>query len=208
MDWWSRAPRYRPRADSGRWSLTSRGRAEFGWCGDSRPLPASELQRRAGRPPHTTHDPHSTKICYRFHPFYGVEVEVIRFLRKSESVILIVKLPGGSQIALPEWMMIPQVCDRLTIGEQPRISIDALIDLRRLIDAQCQISAPKAPGHAESPAGGLDEQQQKSSRLATPAALRGRTDLDRASRIGAGTLSYAVAPAAGKRSKNRRTEAE
>jgi hypothetical protein len=163
----------------------------------------------AGRPPHTTHDPHSIKICYRFHPFNGVEVEVIRFLRISRSVILIVKLlPGGTQIAVPEWMLNPQFCDRLSIEDKPRISIDALMDLRRLIDAQSLSSAAKAPAHAESPAGELHGQQQKSSRLATPVALRGRTDLDGASRIGAGTLSDAVAPTAGKRSKNRRTEAE
>jgi hypothetical protein len=150
----------------------------------------------------------STKICYRFHPFYGVEVGVIRYLRKSESVILIVKLPGGVQIAVPEWMLIPHVCDRLTIEDKPRISIDALIVLRRLINSQYLNHSLKAPGRAESPAGGQDGQRQKSSRLATPAALRGRTDLDRASGIGAGTLSDAVPPVAGKRSQNRRTEAE
>jgi len=33
-------------------------------------------------------------------------------------------------------MLLPQVCDRLVIEAEPRISIDALIDLRALIDAQ------------------------------------------------------------------------
>ena len=157
---------------------------------------------RGVRPPHTTHDLQSAKICYRFHPLYGTEVEVIRCLRRGASVILIVKLPRGMQIAVPEWMLIPETCDRLIIEDQPRISIDALIALRRLSFH----NAPKDRSCAESPTGGHDGQQQKSSRSAAPAALRGRTDLDRASRIGKGTLSHAVAPVAGKRAQNRRAE--
>jgi hypothetical protein len=109
---------------------------------------------------------------------------------------------------VPEWMLIPQVCDRLTIADQARISVDALINLRRLIDSQRLNKSLKAPGRAESAAGGQDGQQPKSDRLATPPAFRRRTDLDPASRIGAGTLSDAVAPVAGKRSQNRRTEAK
>jgi hypothetical protein len=34
------------------------------------------------------------------------------------------------QIAAPEWMFIPQTCDRLRIEDEARISIDALIALR------------------------------------------------------------------------------
>ena len=191
------------RADSELWSGCRHARAVLVWCGDPHLGPASASQSCAGRPPHTTHDPQSTKICYRFHPLYGAEVEVIRCLRKSTSVILIVKLPSGVQIAVPEWMLIPQTCDRLSVEDQSRISIDALIALRRLIDSQRFNNSLKAAGHAESPAGGQDGQQQKSSRLAIAAALRGGTDLDRASRIGAGTMSHAVVPVAGKHSQNR-----
>jgi hypothetical protein len=105
-------------------------------------------------------------------------------------------------------MLIPQICDRLNIEDKPRLSIDALIDLRRLINSQFLNNGLKAPDRAESPAGGQDAQQQKSGRLAAPAALRGRTDLDRASRIGARTMSDAVAPVARKRSQKRRAEAK
>ena len=38
------------------------------------------------------------------------------------------------QIAVPEWMLNPQVCDRLKTEDKPRISVGALMDLRRLID--------------------------------------------------------------------------
>jgi hypothetical protein len=43
----------------------------------------------------TAHDLSSTKICYRHHPCYGIEVEVIRHLRRIGSVILIVRFPDG-----------------------------------------------------------------------------------------------------------------
>jgi hypothetical protein len=150
----------------------------------------------------------SAKICYRFHPFYGAEVEVIRCLRKSASVILIVKLPGGVQIALPEWMLIPQTCDQLKTEDKPRISVGALMDLRRLIDAQFLQNAPKDRSCAESPAGGKDAQQRKADRVATSAALPRRRDLERASRISARTVPNAMAPGAGQHSQSRRREAE
>ena len=118
-------------------------------------------------------------------------------------MILVIKLPGGSQIAIPEWMLIPQVCDRLTDEEEPRISIEALIDLRRLIDAQSRKKAPETRSCAESPSGGQDAQQRKSHQLAAPAALRGRRDLDEASRTGAGTVPNLVAPGPGKRRQSR-----
>ena len=80
------------------------------------------MPKRSLRPPHTTHDLLLRKICYRFHPLYGAEVEVIRYLRKSASVILTVKVPGGLQIAVPEWMLIPQTCDQLKIEDKPRLA--------------------------------------------------------------------------------------
>ena len=159
------------------------------------------------RPPRTTHDLLSTKICYRFHPFHDVEVEVVRQLRKTESSILIVKLPGGAQMAIPEWMLNPQVCERLISEDKARIGVDALIDLRRLIDAQCLNNPSKERSCAESPTGGEDAQQRKPVRPATSAAVRRGRDLDRASRISAGTVPNAVALRDGKRSQKRR-EAE
>src|ERR1041385_7487525 len=93
------------------------------------------IHKQSTRPPHTAHDLPSTKICYRCHPFYGTEVEVIRHLRTTDSAILIIRLPSGVQVAVPDWMLNPQVCDRFTYEAEPRISIDALFDLRRLIDA-------------------------------------------------------------------------
>jgi len=161
------------------------------------PRPSSELSTQE-----------SFYLIGRFHAFYGAEVEVIRHLRRSESAILIVRLPGGAQVAVPEWMLLPQVCDRLLIEAEPRISVDALIDLRALIDAQRLKNTSKEDCCAESPSGGQDAQQRRPEPTAAQVTFRGRRDLDRASRIGEGTVPKLVAPGVGKRSQNRRREAE
>src|SRR5262249_16226210 len=112
------------------------------------------------------------------------------------------------QVAVPDWMLNPQVCDRFTNEAEPRVSIDALFDLRRLIDAHRLGRTPQDHGCAESPSGGKNAQQRKSVRVATQAALRGRRDLDRASGIGKRTVPHSVAPGARKRSQDRQREAE
>src|SRR5205814_536829 len=117
-------------------------------------------------------------------------------------------LPTGAQIALPEWMLTPELCDRLSYEDTPRVELPALLDLHRLIDAQRVDHASSGQLCGESASGGQDaEQQRKSHRDAAQAALRGRGDLDRASGIDAGTLPRPVAPAAGKRAQGRREEA-
>src|SRR5262249_49407179 len=199
--WWSDT-------DSGPWWLNCGDPTEAESCGDrSRPL-TDGPQKRVARSPHTTHDFHQTKICYRCHPSCGVEVEVIRYLRRIDPAILIVRLPSGKQVALPDWMLSPQVCDGFTNEAEPRISIQALFDLRRLIDANRVEKTAKGHGCAESPSGGKNVQQRNSVQVATQAALRGRRDLDRASRIGEGTVPNSVAPGSRKRSQDRQRETE
>src|SRR5579863_6352616 len=102
----------------------------------------------------TTHDSHSATVCYRCHPLYSVEVEVVRHLRRMESTILIVKTPTGAQIAIPEWMLVPEFCDRLSFEDTPRVDLPALLDLRRLIDAQQIDHVFRDQVRAESASGG------------------------------------------------------
>ena len=107
-------------------------------------------------------------------------------------------------------MLTPELCDRLSYEDKPRIDITALLELRRLIDAQ-QVDCGVEDGCcAESASGGLDAEQQqvKSDRAAAQAAVRRRGDLDRTPGADPGTLSRAVAPTAGKRSQRRRLEAQ
>lgn len=163
---------------------------------------------RAGAHRHTAHDLYLAKICYRYHPFYCTEVQVIRYLRRMTSPILVVKLPDGRQLAIPEWMLNPLVCEQLKQEVEPRIAIAALQQLRQLIDIQPLLTSLVAPrDHAESPAGGLHAQKQKRG-VAPPTEtpLRDRRSLQRTSRTDARKLSKSGQGTAGECSQ--RTEAK
>jgi hypothetical protein len=150
----------------------------------------------------------TAKICYRHHPCYGVEVEVIRHLRRIGSAILIVRLPDCVQLAVPEWMLSPQVCQHLTDQAEPRIAIEALEELRRLIDAQTFAFGRDADSGAESSAGGNHAQQRGTGFSPTGAFVRRRRAVERAPRAGTGKLSKPLAPTAGERPSAPRTEAK
>ena len=141
----------------------------------------------------TTHDLYSAKICYRHHPFYGTEVEVVRYLRRTSPAILVVKLPAGPQLAVPEWMLSPLVCEQLKEEAEPRIAIAALQELRQLIDIQPLLtSVGEFLDGAESPVGGPHAQPQECGLSPAETPLRDRRDLDRTSRTGARSLSKSV----------------
>ena len=79
----------------------------------------------------TAHSLYPAKICYRYHPCHGVEVERIRYLRRGgDAPIVIVRLPDGLQLAIPEWMLSSDICERLQTEARPRISLDT----RRVAD--------------------------------------------------------------------------
>lgn len=133
------------------------------------------------------------KICYRHHPFYGTEVEVVRYLRRANSAILIVKLPDGLQIAVPEWMLSPLVCEQLKEEAESRIAIAALQELRQLIDIQPLFtSARELRCRAESPLGGPHAQPQESGLPSAETPLRGGRGLEHTSRSGTAGLSKSV----------------
>ena len=156
----------------------------------------------------TAHSLYPAKICYRYHPCHGVEVERIRYLRRGgDAPIVIVRLPDGLQLAIPEWMLNPEICERLRTEARPRISLDALVELRPLIDAQLPMLAGDRDGCAESSAGGQDAQPRDAGRAAAQASLRRRRALDNIPGGGAGTLPRALAGNVGERSARTRTEA-
>src|SRR5215813_4367160 len=127
----------------------------------------------------TAHSLYPAKICYRYHPCHGVEVERIRYLRRGgDAPIVIVRLPDGLQLAIPEWMLSPEICERLRTEARPGISLDALIELRTLIDGRLPMVAGDRRGCAESSAGGQDAQPREVGRAAAQASLRRRRALD------------------------------
>lgn len=157
----------------------------------------------------TTHDLYSAKICYRHHPLYGTEVEVVRYLRRTNPAILVVKLPDGRQLAVPEWMLSPLMCEQLKEEAEPRIALAALQELRQLIDIQTSLaSVSEFRGRAESPIGGPHAQPQEFKLSPAETPFRDRRSLERTSRTGTRRLSKSVQGTAGECSQQRRTEAK
>ena len=140
------------------------------WCGRRCLAPGGGRRRRASRCFGTAHSLYPAKICYHYHPCHGVEVEPIRYLRRGgDAPIVIVRLPDGLQLAIPEWMLSSEICERLRTEARPRISLDALIELRTLTDAQHSMVAGDRRGCAESSAGGQDAQPREPGRTSAQA---------------------------------------
>lgn len=119
-----------------------------------------------------------------------------------------VKLPAGPQLAVPEWMLSPLVCEQLKEEAEPRIAIAALQELRQLIDIQPLFtSVGEFLDRAKSPAGGSHAQPQECGLSPAETPLRDRRGLERASRTGARRLSKSVQGTAGECSQTKRTEA-
>ena len=97
-------------------------------------------------------------------------------MRRIGSAILIVRFPDGLQLAVPEWMLSPQVCQRLTDQLEPRIAIEALEELRRLIDAQTLVFGRDAGSGAESSAGGNHAQRRETGHSPADASVRRQRD--------------------------------
>src|SRR5207248_7524146 len=116
----------------------------------------------ATRRSRTAHDLYSAKICYRYHPRYGVRVELVRYLRSGSAAVVIVRLPDGLQLAVPEWMLRPEACELLRTEAKPCISAGALLELQGLINAQSSTLGCRNTGCAESATGGQDAQQRGS----------------------------------------------
>src|SRR4029453_13963360 len=94
-----------------------------------------------GRYLHTTHHSSIVRICYHHHPFFGQTGEIIRWLRRQTSESLVIKLQDGLEIALPSWMLDPLACSHVHDAPAPRLSVEALLALRHLLDYQPLLDA-------------------------------------------------------------------
>lgn len=87
-----------------------------------------------------------------------------------------IRLPDGSQLALPEWMLDEQACQEIHERDRPCIAISALNHLRRLLSAQPLLQ--RARGSAVGsilPQQGTHEQIQTT---ATHSVSTGRVDTE------------------------------
>ena len=167
-----------PRVSTVRWSADWYAPSSAGWCGDPPRLPADGWQRHAGTYLHTAHHSSIVRICYHHHPFCGQTVEIIRWLRRQTSDSLVIKLQDGLELAIPSWMLDPLACSHVSDAPAPRLSVEALLALRDLLDHQPLLHAaiPATPCVSQ-PEGARDAQESSSSPTAARAPCPAPTNL-------------------------------
>jgi hypothetical protein len=138
--------------------------------------PASAWRNCDARRQHTAHQFHRARICYRHHPFFDQEVEVVRSLRRQFAPSVIIKTDDGLQLAVLAWMLDAVYCASLRDEATPTISIHALCALRELIDRHSWSAETPHDSSCSSPReGGCDEQEcSPSDDPPSQPTLRGR----------------------------------
>lgn len=89
-----------------------------------------------GNSSRTAHHGKTARIEYRYHPLFGREVQVVRRYPREGADGVLIALPDGSHCVIPGWMLQAATCACLVDAPTPRISIDALLDLRSVLDSQ------------------------------------------------------------------------
>lgn len=111
-------------------------------------------------PPAESHNAQYSKtvrtvtVYYPWHPHVGLTLRVLRQQKYGIRVCFVCEGPSGTSCSLPSWMCDPE-CSSFTLGA-PRISVDALLELRHLLD---NLHVPSACDTASriSPKEGIDE---------------------------------------------------
>ncbi len=96
-------------------------------------------------------------IVYRFHPFFGRHVTVLRRIRNGNQPAVIVLVeplePNADnedsqlRINVPNWMLDAHACASIVAHDVPQVDGNALINLRKLLD---QLGIPSGQAHVES----------------------------------------------------------
>jgi hypothetical protein len=111
----------------------------------------------------TDYVPSSTvRVCYRYHPLFNREAQVVRRCPNVPPDGILIVLPDGSRCVLPSWMLDPVVCSSFTDDSDPRIALSTLWALRQLIDKSLPLSKPSVTSGAPANTGG-DHAQAKDS---------------------------------------------
>jgi hypothetical protein len=79
-------------------------------------------------------------VFYRFHPFFGRQVSVLKHVRGGECPLVLVRVDPRDgedtelRVQIPYWMLCEPSCESVVVETQPRIDVAALVDLRRVLD--------------------------------------------------------------------------
>src|SRR2546428_499009 len=160
-------------ADSASWYAGSDAPRGVADGANPRPLPASDWQNNGGTYLHTAHHSSIVRICYHHHPFCGQTGEIIRWLRRQTAESLVIKLQDGLELAIPSWMLDPLACSLMHDAPAPRLTVEALVALRDLLDRQPLLhTAIPATPCVSQPEGTRDAQESSASpSVAGPRAL-------------------------------------
>jgi hypothetical protein len=83
-------------------------------------------------PVHSAHVGQELEVHYRWHPYFGSQVEV-RQARKLAGVLYFrVRKKAGFVVQMPAWMFDPVACASLSVGP-PRLDWAALVALHELL---------------------------------------------------------------------------
>jgi len=81
---------------------------------------------------HSAHIGQEVEVHYRWHPFYGRRLRLQHSEQRASGRVIHVEVAPGTVTVLPDWMVDASVCAGMTLGA-PRVSVDALRELRRLL---------------------------------------------------------------------------
>jgi hypothetical protein len=94
-------------------------------------------------------------ICYRYHPFYNSSGRILRRSRYRGGEQFVIELDDRTAIAVPAGMLDPVFCERLVVEPRPRLGLEALRELRRLVESHSVSRAAKvgSTDDSSSPSG-------------------------------------------------------
>ena len=82
-----------------------------------------------------THNTETRSLCYPWHPWYDHAVVIRDAMVKGNLAIFRGQLEPDERtksLEIPQWMFDPVVCSAMHLQATPRVSIDALLDLKAL----------------------------------------------------------------------------
>ncbi len=101
-------------------------------------------------------------IWYRWHPFYGQTVRMLRARNKDGDQCIRCELPDGTTATIPAWMTDAETCAQMSAGE-PSIGLAALAELRSFLDSRLQDRPNDAGIAGAQPSVGSDSQSPPES---------------------------------------------
>jgi hypothetical protein len=111
---------------------------------------------------HSAHEIKRVTIWYRWHPFYGQTVRMLRARNKDGDQCIRCELPDGTTATIPAWMTDAETCAQMSAGE-PAIGLAALVELRSFLDSRLRDRPIDAGIAGSQPSVGSDPQPARES---------------------------------------------